>query len=44
MSGFYLIYMDSQKLPPLVREIGLTHNNTILEKCKDNLERTGVCL
>lgn len=34
--------LDSQKLPPLVAEIGWTHNHTILEKCKDNLEREGV--
>ena len=37
MRGFYLTYKDSQKLPPLVAEIGWTHNHIILEKCKDNL-------
>ena len=42
MSGLYLTYKDSQKLAPLVREISWTHNNTILEICKDNLECTGV--
>ncbi|MDO9097251.1 MAG: DUF1016 N-terminal domain-containing protein, partial [Candidatus Methanoperedens sp.] len=39
MRSFYLTYKDSQKLPPLVAEIGWTHNHIILEKCKDNLER-----
>jgi len=37
--SFYLTYKNSQKLPPLVAEIGWTHNHIILEKCKDNLER-----
>ena len=44
MSEFYLTYKDSQKLPQLVAEIVWSHNNIILEKCKDNLECTGVCL
>jgi predicted nuclease of restriction endonuclease-like (RecB) superfamily len=39
MRTFYLEYKDNTKLPPLVAEIGWTHNYIILEKCKDNLER-----
>ena len=39
MRDFYLAYHSSQKLPPLVAEIGWSHNRTILDKCKDNLER-----
>lgn len=29
-----------KKLAPLVREIGWTHNIVIVEKCKDDLQRT----
>ena len=36
MRDFYLTY---QKLPPLVAEIGWTHNILIMERCKDYLER-----
>ena len=39
MRMFYLTYTDNQKLAPLVREIGWTHNIVIMEKCKDDLER-----
>lgn len=39
MRSFHLIYEVNPKLPPLVAEIGWTHNYIILEKCKDNLER-----
>ncbi len=39
MRDFYLAYHSSQKLPPLVAEIGWSHNRTILDKCKDDLER-----
>lgn len=39
MRDFYLSYRDSLKLPPLVAEIGWTHNVTIMERCKDVLER-----
>jgi len=39
MRSFYLIYEGNPKLPPLVAEIGWSHNYIILEKCKDNLER-----
>jgi len=39
MRSFYLTYESNPKLPPLVAEIGWTHNYMILEKCKDNLER-----
>ncbi|MCK5373420.1 MAG: DUF1016 family protein [Candidatus Aenigmarchaeota archaeon] len=36
MREFYLIY---QKLPPMVAEIGWTHNILIIERCKDDFER-----
>ncbi len=39
MREFYLIYQVNKKLPPLVAEIGWTHNLVIMEKCKDSLER-----
>lgn len=39
MRNFYLAYHDNEKLPPLVAEIGWTHNLMIMEKCKDDLER-----
>jgi predicted nuclease of restriction endonuclease-like (RecB) superfamily len=39
MRSFYVHYKDNTKLPPLVAEIGWTHNILILEKCKDDLER-----
>lgn len=39
MRNFYLTYYDNEKLPPLVAEIGWTHNLIIMEKCKDDLER-----
>jgi predicted nuclease of restriction endonuclease-like (RecB) superfamily len=39
MRNFYLTYTDNQKLAPLVREIGWSHNLLIIERCKDNLER-----
>ncbi len=39
MRVFYAHYKDNTKLPPLVAEIGWTHNIVILEKCKDDLER-----
>ena len=39
MRDFYLAYHSSQKLPPLVAEIGWSHNRAILNKCKDDLER-----
>jgi len=39
MLGLYQAYARSEKLPPLVAEIGWTHNLIILEKCKDDLER-----
>jgi predicted nuclease of restriction endonuclease-like (RecB) superfamily len=39
MREFYIAYRDSQKLQPLVAEIGWSHNLAIFEKCKDNLER-----
>ena len=39
MKQFYEAYGSSQKLSPLVREIGWTHNTIILMNCKDDLER-----
>lgn len=36
---FYETYLGNEKLAPLVREIGWSHNLVILEKCNDNLER-----
>jgi predicted nuclease of restriction endonuclease-like (RecB) superfamily len=39
MRLFYETYVNHEKLAPMVREIGLTHNLVILEKCKDDLER-----
>ena len=39
MKLFYENYSGNQKLAPLVREIGWTHNTIIFEKCKDDLER-----
>ena len=39
MKLFYQTYADNEKLAPMVREIGWTHNLVIIEKCKDSLER-----
>ncbi|MFQ4140914.1 YhcG family protein [Chlorogloeopsis sp. ULAP02] len=39
MRDFYLAYYSKEILPPLVAEIGWTHNIVILEKCKDDIER-----
>ena len=39
MRNFYEAYGQNEKLAQLVREIGWSHNTTILEKCKDPLER-----
>lgn len=39
MKLFYETYTDNNKLAPMVREIGWTHNLVIIEKCKDSLER-----
>lgn len=39
MRLFYESYATNEKLTPMVREIGWTHNLVILEKCKDELER-----
>jgi predicted nuclease of restriction endonuclease-like (RecB) superfamily len=39
MRLFYESYAENEKLAPMVREIGWTHNLVILEKCKDDLER-----
>ncbi|MCG6133784.1 MAG: PDDEXK nuclease domain-containing protein [Nostoc sp. LLA-1] len=39
MRLFYESYVNNEKLAPMVREIGWTHNLVIIEKCKDDLER-----
>ena len=39
MKAFFEAYEGSEKLAPLVREIGWSHNLVILERCKDPLER-----
>jgi predicted nuclease of restriction endonuclease-like (RecB) superfamily len=39
MRQFYLEYRDNSKLQALTREITWTHNLTVIQKCKDNLER-----
>lgn len=39
MKLFYETYVNKEKLAPLVREIGWTHNLVIMEKCRDDLER-----
>lgn len=39
MKLFFETYAGSEKLAPLVREIGWSHNLAILEKCKDDQQR-----
>ncbi len=39
MKGFFETYRDAEKLAPLVREIGWSHNIVIMERCFDPLER-----
>ena len=39
MRIFYEHYRKNEKLAPMVREIGWSHNIAITEKCKDNLEQ-----
>lgn len=39
MKAFFEAYTGLEKLAPLVREIGWSHNLVILERCKDPLER-----
>lgn len=39
MRRFYETYARNEKLAPMVREIGWSHNLVILEKCNDSLER-----
>lgn len=39
MRRFYETYRKNEFLPPMVAEIGWTHNCIIMEKCKDDLER-----
>jgi predicted nuclease of restriction endonuclease-like (RecB) superfamily len=39
MKGFFETYQGFQKLAPLVREIGWSHNIIIMERCQDPLGR-----
>ena len=39
MKQFYETYAGNEKLSPMVREIGWTHNVIILMNCKDDLQR-----
>ncbi len=39
MRQFYELYNQSAFLPPLVAEIGWSHNVVIMEKCKNDLQR-----
>jgi predicted nuclease of restriction endonuclease-like (RecB) superfamily len=39
MKAFFELYRDQEKLAPLVREIGWSHNLAIMERCSDPLER-----
>ncbi|WP_343293708.1 PDDEXK nuclease domain-containing protein [Vandammella animalimorsus] len=39
MKGFFEVYSTEEKLAPLVREIGWSHNLLILERCKAPQER-----
>ncbi len=39
MRQFYLEYRDNSKLQALTGEITWTHNLTVIQKCKENLER-----
>ncbi len=39
MKAFFEAYQGVEKLAPLVREIGWSHNIVILERCSDPLER-----
>lgn len=39
MKQFYELYAPSEFLPPLVAEIGWSHNVVIMEKCKTNYDR-----
>ena len=39
MKVFFQTYTSKEKLAPLVREIGWTHNILIFERCKDDLQR-----
>ena len=36
MKSFYETYVKNEKLAPLVREVGWSHNLAIMEKCKDD--------
>lgn len=39
MKQFYEAYVTNEKLSPMVREIGWTHNVIVLMRCKDDLQR-----
>lgn len=37
--NFYSTYVENEKLAPMVREIGWTHNIIIMERCQNDFER-----
>jgi len=39
MRNYYIEYKENQKLQSLTAQIGWTHNVTIFQKCKDNLQK-----
>lgn len=39
MKAFFELYRAQEKLAPLVREIGWSHNLVIMERCSESLER-----
>lgn len=39
MKGFFETYQGAEKLAPMVRQIGWSHNIVIMEQCSDPLER-----
>ena len=39
LRAFFEAYQAQEKLAPLVREVGWSHNLVILERCSDALQR-----
>ncbi len=39
MKSFFVVYVSSEKLAPLAREIAWSHNLLILERCNSSQER-----
>ena len=39
MRNLFMSYSSSEKLAPMVREIGWTHNILIMERCRDEMQR-----